>query len=222
MGGWAEFILAFTAFFFSHSMPLRPALRRPLTARLGARGFGAVYSGLSIVVLIWLIGAAGRAPFVGLWTSAVWQAYVPLAAMLVACLILSLSLGRPNPLSFGGARNAAFDPAAPGLVGRVRHPVLLALALWSASHLVPNGDLAHVILFATFAVFALLGGRLIDRRKRREMGQAAWQDLVTRTRNGTGGWGSAGACALRIIVGLAAYALLFALHPVLLGVSPLG
>ena len=51
-----------------------------------------------------------------------------------------------------------------------------ALALRAAAHVVPNGDLAHVILFGTFAGFALLGGHLIDRRKSREMG-AEWQRL---------------------------------------------
>lgn len=58
-----------------------------------------------------------------------------------------------------------------------RHPLLAALALWAAAHVVPNGDLAHLILFGTFAAFAFLGGRLIDRRKRHEMGPE-WQRLV--------------------------------------------
>nr|WP_299880523.1 NnrU family protein [uncultured Sulfitobacter sp.] len=41
-----------------------------------------------------------------------------------------MSLGRPNPFSFGGSRNAQFDPAHPGLVRFMRHPLLVALALW--------------------------------------------------------------------------------------------
>lgn len=85
----------------------------------------------------------------------------------------------------------------------------------------PNGQLAHVILFGTFAAFALLGGRLIDRRKRRESGDA-WQRL----RVGV-------VCAprpprlprrvavARLLSGVGLYAALIWLHPLLFGVSPL-
>ncbi|MEI4263705.1 NnrU family protein [Roseovarius sp. D0-M9] len=82
----------------------------------------------------------------------------------------------PIRFSFGGAQNERFDAARPGIVRWSRHPLLLAMALWAAAHIVPNGDLAHVILFGTFAIFALLGGQLIDRRKRHEMGPE-WQRL---------------------------------------------
>lgn len=82
----------------------------------------------------------------------------------------------------------------------------------------PNGQLAHVILFGTFAAFALLGGRLIYRRKRRESGDA-WQRL----RVGV-------VCAprlprrvavARLLSGVGLYAALIWLHPLLFGVSPL-
>ncbi len=63
-----------------------------------------------------------------------------------------------------------FDPANPGIVRLCRHQLLLAL--WAASHAVPNGDLAHLILFGTIAIFAVLGTRLVDRRRQREMGGA--------------------------------------------------
>jgi hypothetical protein len=60
-----------------------------------------------------------------------WQYHVVLVVMLPVCLILSLAIARPNPFSFGGARNETFDPARPGIVRLNRHPLLLALALWS-------------------------------------------------------------------------------------------
>lgn len=219
---WFEFGAAFVAFFLSHSLPLRPRLRSALRARLGARGFGLAYSGLSLAVLAWLIGAAGRAPHVPLWAWAPWQNYIVIAVMLPVCLLLALTLGRPNPLSFGGAHNGRFDPARPGLVRWTRHPLLLALALWSAAHLLANGDLAHVILFGTFAGFSLLGMRLVDRRKRAELGPD-WTRLVQAVR-------AAPLAALRpepalmprLGLGLALYAALLWAHPLLFGVDPLG
>jgi uncharacterized membrane protein len=219
--GWLEFLAAYAVFFLSHSLPVRPPLRPWLQARLGPWGFTLAYSALSLAVLAWLIGAAGRAPYVALWDWAPWQVYAPLTLMGPVCLILALSVARPNPFSFGGARNKLFDPARPGIVRWSRHPLLAALALWAAAHVAPNGDLAHVILFGTFAVFALLGGRLIDRRKRRGMG-AEWQPL----RRAVAGapllpLRASGGTLARLLAGIALYAALLWVHPVLFGVSPL-
>ena len=100
--------------------------------------------------------------------------------MPLACLLAAFGLGVPNPLSFGGSAGR-FDPARPGIAGLVRHPLLWVFALWAASHAVPNGDLAHLLLFGTFTAMALLGMVAIDRRKRRQMGEAEWARLAART-----------------------------------------
>jgi uncharacterized membrane protein len=222
MTEWGEFALAFAAFLLTHSVPIRPPMRPVLVAWFGPRGFTFVYSMLSLGVLVWLIGAAGRAPHVALWLWAPWQNHLTLVLMLGACLILALSIGRPNPFSFGGARDRRFDPARPGIVRLVRHPLLLALALWAGAHLVPNGDLAHVLLFGVFAVFALMGGRLVDRRKQREMG-ARWIELreAVAARPVISKPASWSELCLRIGAGVALYAALLLAHPSLFGVSPL-
>lgn len=222
MGAWSEYVMAFVAFFASHAFPVRPPLRPWLVARLGQSGFTLAYSALSLAVLTWLIGAAGRAPHVPLWDWAPWQVHVPLVAMLPVCLILSCSIARPNPFSFGGAANDSFDPARPGIVRWMRHPLLVALAIWAGAHVVPNGDLAHVLLFGIFLVFALLGQRLIDRRRRREMGPR-WAALDIRLAasprwSAPVSWSGA---ALRLAAGTGLYAVLLVLHPAVIGVSPL-
>jgi uncharacterized membrane protein len=218
--GWGEYTLAFAAFFATHSVPVRPPFRPWAVARLGPAGFALAYSALSLGVLVWLVGAAGRAPYLGLWDWAPWQNHVVLAVMLPVCLILSLALFRPNPFSFGGARNADFDPGRPGIVRLARHPLLLALALWSGAHIVPNGDLAHVILFGTFAAFAILGTRLVDRRRQREMGRG-WHDLRAAVAAGPVAPALTADTVLRLLAGVALYALLLWLHPVVIGVDPL-
>ncbi|MEI4263706.1 NnrU family protein [Roseovarius sp. D0-M9] len=95
--GWLEVSVAYAVFFLSHSIPVRPPIRHWLQKRLGRFGFTLAYSALSLGVLAWLIGAAGRAPYVQAWGWASWQAYAPLAVMLPVCLILALSIARPNP-----------------------------------------------------------------------------------------------------------------------------
>jgi len=218
--GWAEYALAFLVFFLTHSAPIRPPVRPWLVARLGQSGFGLAYSALSLGVLAWLIGAAGRAPYVPLWPWAGWQNHVVLAVMLPVCMILALTIARPNPFSFGGAGNDRFDPARPGIVRLTRHPLLLSLVLWAGAHLLANGDLAHALLFGTFAGFALLGMRLIDRRKRREMG-AAWGRLEAARRQAPPRPISWPDVALRLGLGGVLYATLVWVHPWLFGVSPL-
>jgi len=218
--GWNEFAFAFAAFFLTHSIPIRPPLRPWAVARLGHAGFGIAYSALSLAVLAWLIAAAGRAPYVPLWDWAPWQNHVVLAVMLPVCVILSLAIARPNPFSFGGAQNDRFDPARPGIVRLTRHPLLLALGIWSAAHILPNGDLAHVILFGTFAGFAMLGGRLVDRRRQREMGQR-WHDLRAALSECPASLSLTADTVLRLAAGLMLYAGLIWLHALVIGVDPL-
>ncbi|MDX8350686.1 NnrU family protein [Cognatiyoonia sp. IB215446] len=220
---WAGFIVAFIAFFVTHSLPVRPPLRPILVRALGPRGFGLAYGALSLGALTWLIIAAGQAPFVPLWSWAPWQNGVALILMGLSCIIFSLGLGRPNPFSFGGAQNYLFDPQRPGIVRLTRHPLLTALAVWALAHLIPNGDLAHVILFGVFAGFASFGGLLVDRRKRREMGQG-WQmlkDDMGRQAHAVAFMSAPVSDALRIVVAGFVYVGLLWLHPRVIGVNPI-
>ncbi|WP_296764033.1 NnrU family protein [Sediminimonas sp.] len=179
--GWLELAAALAAFALSHAVPVRPPVRGMLVNRLGARGFTAAYSTLSLAMLGWVIVAAGRAPHVPLWDWAAWRAALPFGVMGAVCLLLTFGLARPNPFSFGGRGNACFDPARAGVVRWLRHPLLAALALWALAHLAANGDLAHVIVFGLFAGFAVLGMAMVDRRKRRELGPD-WHALRARLR----------------------------------------
>lgn len=216
--GWAEFVAAFAGFFISHSIPTRPAVRATLVARLGSHGFLIGYSALSLVMLAWLIGAAGRAPYIPLWGWAPWQNDVVMVVMALVCLLLAFAIGKPNPFSFGGANNDRFDPDAPGIIRLFRHPLLVALALWAFAHVLPNGDLAHVIVFAVFGGFAVLGQKIIDRRKQRQMG-ASWAKTLSQTRRARMAFSAA--VIVRVTGAVLLYGVLIWLHPLLFGVSPL-
>ena len=175
-------------------------------------------------LLTWIIIAAGRAPYVPLWDFAPWQAWSALALMLAASLLAAHALAGVNPLSFG-SRMTPFDPAHPGIAGVARHPVLWALALWAIAHLVANGDVAHVLLFAPMALFALLGMAMIDRRKRRTMPD--WAALARNTALVplaplfTGRWHPGSPPLWPTLAGLGAWALLIWLHPMVIGPDPL-
>lgn len=196
---------------------MRPAVKSRIVAKTGALGFALLYSALSIAILTWIIIAAGRAPFVEIWGWAAWQNHLPLTGMFVAILIISITFGQPNPLSFGGWNNDRFDPKDCGLIGWIRHPLLMALLIWSVSHMVPNGNLAHVIVFGLFAAFSLLGMKIIDRRSRRILGVDRWQTLSNThqslriTRRGL----------TRLAIGVLIYLAVLFSHQWVIGVSPL-
>jgi len=229
LGSWAEFVAAFAVFLLSHAIPARPSVRASLIAALGERWFLVVYSLVALAVLAWLIVAAGRAPFVELWPFEPWQMGAPNLAMPLVCMLAAYGVGAANPLSFGGNPNRAFDPAQPGIAGVVRHPLLWAIGLWAGAHLVPNGDLAHVVLFGFFVGMALLGMAIIDRRKQRQLGRARWAMLAANTSFVplvalfAGRWRprSLAIDLKRLAIGLAVWLTLLSAHAPVIGVSPL-
>jgi uncharacterized membrane protein len=229
---WLEFIGAGLVFLITHRVPTIPSVRAKIVNHIGERGFLIAYSTLSIMVLTWLIIAAGRAPYIEVWAAAAWQYWVPNIAMPIVCILIGFSVAAPNPLSFGGSKPETFDPNHPGFAGVTRHGLLWALALWSGSHIFPNGNLAHVILFCSFCAFSLLGMRIIDRRRQRQMGMDAWQSMAQATSGWpfqslvTGRWkpvfsGALPSIMIRLLVSLALYTGLLMAHADVIGVSPL-
>ncbi len=220
---WLSFAAIFGLFLVIHSLPVRPKIKSRLVKIFGPRGFILAYSILSIAMLTWLIAAAGNAPYVELWDQALWHRYATFGGMLLICLLLALTIGRPNPFSFGGVDNERFNPDRPGLIRCIRHPILIGLSGWSALHILPNGDLAHVILFGALAGFALVGMKIIDRRKQRILGEVKWMKLRHKVASAPmfsmhGSWFEV---LLRIAICVLGFTLLLALHLILIGVSPL-
>ena len=226
--GWNELILAFALFFLSHIIPVRPAIREWLIRYMGKTLYLGIYSIVSIFLLGWLIAAVGRAPHLPLWQFAPWQNWIPNVAMPFVCLLLAFGIATPNPLSFATRNDEAFDPDHPGIVGVTRHPVLWAGALWSFAHAIPNGDLAHVLMFGVFGAFSILGMLAIDARKQRALGATEWRRLSRRTSlvslaalAGVGWRPSFRKFSFpRLAVAVGLYVGFIALHEYVIGVSP--
>jgi uncharacterized membrane protein len=230
MGGWGEYVGAFVVFVLAHVVPTRPAIRQRLTAWLGERRYLAVYSLLSLGLLYWLILAAGRASYVMLWPYAAWQLWIPNLVMPLVVLLVACGVAIANPFSFGGRTGpdalAAFDPARPGITAVSRHPLLLGIVLWAAAHAVPNGDVAHVLLFGLFALMGVVGMAVLDRRRRRQWGPDHFAERARNTAlaglpaGGVSGWREAFP-PLRVGIAVVVYLAILAVHPLLFGVSPL-
>ncbi len=227
--------LALAAAFFvgGHFLVSSTGLRPILIGVLGERRYLGLYSLVAILLFLWLLLSYVTAPYVTLWEAPGWAAWLPIIVMPFTLLLLVAGLTQPNPTAVampGGAgeaqRRAAASPQ--GILAITRHPMLWAFGLWGLSHAPANGDAASLILFGSMAVLALGGTIAIDARKRRNAG-ADWERLAAATSN----LPFAALCAgrARIALGeigwwrpalaLVLYALLLALHPLVIGVPAL-
>ncbi len=225
MTGWLEYGLAILVFVAAHAVPPRTGIRARLTGLLGERGYLVVYSLISLLLFYWLILAAGRAPYVSLWSQARWQLWVPNIVMPVALLIATCGTAVANPFSLGGSSRLVFDPDRPGITALTRHPLLLAMVLWAAAHIVPNGDLAHLVLFGGLGTLAAFGMVLFDRRHRQRWGEARWFALARRTAFLPGSTPLPPLAQIfpprRVLLALLIWVAVILVHPTLFGVSPL-
>jgi uncharacterized membrane protein len=221
--------VALTAFFASHVIPARPAVRRSLQAQLGGVAYGVIYSAVSLAVLAWVIAAARNAPHIKLWDFELWQLWVPNLVMPFVCVLIAFGIAAPNPFSIAGQKSASFDADRPGVAGITRHLLLWAITLWALAHIAPNGDLAHVLLFGLFAVFGAVGMAALDDRKRKQWGETLWAERAAKTSAFPFAALLEGRVRLRelrldpwrAVAALALYAALIAAHPYAIGVSPL-
>ncbi|MFC6688756.1 NnrU family protein [Jhaorihella thermophila] len=222
MEDWFGFAAALAAFLLSHAIPVRPPVRHWLVKRLSLRGYLFAYSALSLGLLWWLIVEAARAPYVEIIPPHEALRWVPLLTMPAVCFLVVAGMARQNPLSFGGIGTKPFSPDRPGLLAFSRHPLPLAIMLWSIAHMLANGDLAHVILFGLFALFSGAAMHMIDRRKQREMGQTEWQRLSRNTALlSLRGLRRMSVSPLQVVAAALVFAGLLWLHPVVIGVSPM-
>ena len=228
MTGWGGFALAFAAFLGTHFVPTRPPIRERLITTFGRRAWFSAYGIVSLAVTAWVIVAAGHAPYVEIWPQLAWTRWVPnvLTPLAIALAVLGLPA---RTVTLGGPRKSRLDPVRPGMAALTRHPLLWALALWSLSHLAPNGSVAHVLLFGSFAVMALGAMPAFDARARRTLpaekatayfGATATLSLAPLLRPGW--WREAvRPRARRLIWALLIWAAVLVLHPWLIGASPL-
>lgn len=178
-----ENLVAAAVFFLAiHFGVSGTALRARLVRAMGERTYRALFSIASIVGLIWLIRAYNRAPHVELWGQ--FLALQPLAAVLVllAFLLVVIGLSTPTPTGVGGEARLTRDAPARGILRITRHPFLWGVALWAATHLVINGDLASAVLFGSLLLLAVGGTSSIDRKRRLAFGEH-WEQFARATSN---------------------------------------
>ncbi len=140
-------------------------LRWVLVRWLGERGFQALFSLLSVLSLGFFIYAFGASPCVPLWLLPRGALWLPLLIVPWAYFLLVGAFTVPNPTSVGQERLLRQAGLARGVLRITRHPFLWAVALWSAVHLLVNGNLAAALFFGALLLSAVIGTRDIDRKR---------------------------------------------------------
>jgi uncharacterized membrane protein len=222
----ASLVLAALFFAGIHLGVAGTRLRERVVGAIGNNAYRAAFSIASLIGLIWLIFAYRHAPYVPTWGIPEWWKPVAILLMLPAFLLVVIGLATPNPTSVGQEERIA--QGAQGIVRVTRHPFLTGVALWAGVHLVANGDWASLIFFGAFAVVAGAGTVSIDAKRRRNLGDAAWQAFAARTSilpfvailQGRNSFNANEIGLWRPLLGLAAYALMLGGHTHLIGVSP--
>lgn len=224
-GTLAELFAAGLLFVGTHFGVSSSPLRATLVGRFGERPYLAVYSTLSLALLVWMGAAYANAPAVTYWTAGTGVRHLAMAVMLIASVLLVAGLSTPNPTAVGAA-SSALTPV--GIVKVTRHPVMWAIALWALVHVAANGDAASLIFFGWLALLALVGTVLLDRKYAARLGDA-WRPFAATTSNLPFAALAARRATVtlkeigyrRIAIGAAVFAILAVAHAPVFGVAPL-
>jgi uncharacterized membrane protein len=126
--------------------PGAPDVRAAAAERLGAGPAKGLFAALIALGLVLMILGYRAAPFVAVWTPPGWTVHLNNLMMLGAVFVFGMGMSK------GRAR------------AWLRHPMLTAVVIWAAAHLLVNGDLASILLFGGLALWALASMAAINRR----------------------------------------------------------
>lgn len=168
------FAWALTAFVLIHVGISATGLRTALVGRIGVGPYRAVFSLVSLALLLWLIHgfALMRAdPFdplnETLWLPPDWLRWPAYVLALSGIALAATGVLTPGPTLAGfEARGLARPEPAYGVLRITRHPFMWGVALWAAGHLLVNGERFAVMLFGALGLMVLFGARSIDRKGR--------------------------------------------------------
>ena len=211
-------MVATAAFILTHMVTSTP-LRAKLVGAMGEGPYRGLYSLAAFVTLGLMIWAYVRTTPEPLWTG---MRAAPLIAMPFALVLIACGFAR-NPTLVGAERLLHDADPARGVIRVTRHPIMWAIMLWAAAHILARGELRALIFFGGFLLLAALGTVLMDRRKR---ANPDWSHFAAATSNvpfvaiaqgrNRIDWREIG--WKRPLIGLALFAALLAAHPWLFGV----
>jgi len=177
-----QLILSALLFVGLHFLISSTPLRRAIVTRTGERAYLVFYSLLSGVLIVWMVIAFRQAPRgAPLWMIPGIR-HLALTLMPVSLLLLVDGYLTRNPTAVMMAPpTGSWQPK--GIFTVTRHPIMWAIGIWSALHILANGDPAGIVLFGAFVVLSLAGTLAIDAKKRRTWPAESVRSLFAATSN---------------------------------------
>jgi uncharacterized membrane protein len=192
--GLPVMILGLVLFLGVHLLTTRRDLRARFVTSLGEGGYKIGYSLVSLAglaLVVWGFSEYRAAGQIQVWQPPVAFKHITEALMLPAVILAVAAYIRGR------------------IYTALKHPLLAAVKLWAAAHLLANGDLGSIILFGSFLAWAVFDR--ISLKRRADTG--APPIPVGGPLND----------AIAVVVGVLAYlALGFVFHPVVIGVAVFG
>ena len=191
----AYLILGLVLFLGVHSTRIfADGWRSSMVAKMGPMPWKGLYSVVSIasfVLLVWGYARARENPVL-IWTPPEAMRHVTALLVLLAFILFVATYVPRNWFK-----------------SKLHHPQMLSVKTWAFAHLLSNGTLVDMVLFASFLVWAALGFRAARQRDRAE-----GTVYAPATAQGT---------VIVLVVGAIAWAAFaFWLHGWLIGVKPFG
>jgi uncharacterized membrane protein len=187
-------ILGLMLFFGIHLVSTKRELRARLIARFGESLYKLCYALISaagLALIVWGYADYRATGWIDVWYPPKAMRHITVALMLPAVIMVVAAYLRGR------------------IYTTLKHPMLTAVKLWAAAHLLANGDLGSIILFGAFLAWAV-----VDRISLKRRADPGGPPIAV---------GGPLNDVLAVAVGVVAYlALGFAFHPVVIGVPVFG
>ncbi len=135
-------IFGIALFMVVHLIPALPRLRTAIINRTNISAYTTFFSLFSLISIVLIVFGLKSADFVALYDPPSWGRPLNMLLMFIA-------------LYFFASNTKGSAPSSVKVF--TAFPLSWALIIWASGHLFANGDLAHVILFASFLAYGIVG-----------------------------------------------------------------
>ena len=195
-------ILGLILFLGAHSVRVvADNWRAEKIAAWGDKAFKGVYTLVAILGFYLLVVGYGEARLqtVALWNPPIFTKHISMLLMLLSSILLMATYIPRNHFKM-----------------RLGHPMVLSVKVWALSHLLANGNLADLVLFGSFLIWAVLNFRSARARDRAQVQNSDANEEAPLKPNLL-------ATLIALFGGMGLWAVItFVLHAKVVGVAPMG
>jgi uncharacterized membrane protein len=197
-----QLILGLILFLGAHSVRIwADGWRNQTIEAYGEKAFKGVNALVSILGFYLLVVGYGEARLqtVALWNPPIFTKHISMLLMLLSSILLMATYIPRNHFKM-----------------RLGHPMVLSVKVWALSHLLANGNLADLVLFGSFLIWAVLNFRSARARDRAQVQNSDANEEAPLKPNLL-------ATLIALFGGMGLWAVItFVLHAKVVGVAPMG